>query len=183
MKKILLNLVLICSVATSFTSCVTTNKGFQSSPVISRNVQLDPIKADIKVNETEKISGESISTYFLFFRISGDNTSADGINYSTDAGSSGSSQYNPFKILKTAKLNKVRAAAAFKALSTVDYDFGEYDFLVHPNYTMTTKNYLGIVKVYECKVSGYGAKYKNFRTEKQKIVILEDGKELILQDK
>jgi hypothetical protein len=180
MKKTLLNLVLICSVAIFFTSCVTTNKGFQSSPVISRNVQLDPIKADIKVNETEKISGESISTYFLFFRISGDNTFADGINYSTDAGGSGLRLYNP---MKKARLNKVRSAAAYKALSTVDYDFGEYDFLVHPNYTMTTKNYLGIVKVYECKVSGYGAKYKNFRTEKQKIVILEDSKELILQDK
>jgi hypothetical protein len=163
MKKILLNLVLICSLATSFTSCVTTNKGFQSSPVISRNVQLDPIKADIKVNETEKISGESISTYFLFFRISGDNTFADGINYSTDAGGSGLRLYNP---MKKARLNKVRSAAAYKALSTVDYDFGEYDFLVHPNYSVTTKNYLGIVKVYECKVSGYGAKYKNFRSDK-----------------
>ena len=81
-------------------------------------------------------------------------------------------------MLKTAKLNKVRSAAAYKALSA-----GDYDFLVHPNYTMTTKNYLSLVKIYECKVSGYGAKYQNFRTEKQKIVILEDGKELILQDK
>jgi hypothetical protein len=178
MKKILTNLVLICSVAIFFTSCVSTNKGFQSSPVISRNVQLDPIKADIKVNETTKLSGESTSIYFLFFRISGDNTSADGINYSTDAGGSALSQYNPLKMLKTAKLNNVRSAAAYKALST-----GDYDFLVHPNYTMTTKNYLGLVKIYECKVSGYGAKYQNFRTEKQKIVILEDGKELILQDK
>jgi hypothetical protein len=178
MKKILTNLVLICSVAIFFTSCVSTSKGFQSSPVISRNVQLDPIKADIKVNETTKLSGESTSTYFLFFRISGDNTSADGINYSTDAGGSALSQYNPLKMLKTAKLNKVRSAAAYKALST-----GDYDFLVHPNYTMTTKNYLGLVKIYDCKVSGYGAKYQNFRTEKQKVVILEDGKELILQDK
>lgn len=178
MKKILTNLVLICSIAIFFTSCVSTNKGFQSSPVISRNVQLDPIKADIKVNETTKLSGQSSSTYFLFFRISGDNTSADGINYSTDAGGSILSQFNPIKFMRTTKLNKVRSAAAFKALST-----GDYDFLVHPNYTMTTKNYLGLVKIYECSVSGYGAKYQNFRTEKQKIVVLENGKELILQDK
>jgi len=178
MKKILTNLVLICSIAIFFTSCVSTNKGFQSSTVNMRNVQLDPIKADIKVNETNKLSGQSSSTYFLFFRISGDNTSADGINYSADAGGSIFSQYNPLKLMKTAKLNKVRSAAAYKALST-----GDYDFLVHPNYTMTTKNYLGLVKVYECSVSGYGAKYQNFRTEKQKIVILENGKELILQDK
>ena len=170
--------VLICSIAIIFTSCVSTNKGFQSSPVISRNVQLDPIKADIKVNETAKLSGKSSSTYFLFFRITGDNTSADGINYSTDANGSVLNKFNPLNVLKTAKLNKVRSSAAYKALST-----GEYDFLVHPNYTMTTKNYLGLVKVYECSVSGYGAKYQNFRTEKQKIVVLEDGKEFIVQDK
>ena len=178
MKKVITNLLLICSAAISFTACTSTNKGFQSSPVVSRNVQLDPIKADIKVNETTKLSGESTSTYFLFFRMSGDNTSADGINYSTDAGGSELSQYNPFKIIKTAMLNKVRSSAAYKALSS-----GDYDFLVHPNYTMTTKNYFGLVKIYKCNVSGYGAKYQNFRTEKQKIVLLEDGKELILQDK
>ena len=162
---------MICSIAIFFNSCVSTNKGYQSSPVISRNVQLDPIKADIKVNETAKLKGESTSIYFLCFRIGGDNTFADGINYSTDA-------VSPIKSLKTARLNKVRAAAAYKALSN-----GDYDFLVHPNYTITSMNFLGLVKVYECYVSGYGAKYEKFRTEKQKIVIVEEGKELILQDK
>ena len=162
---------MICSIAIFFNSCVSTNKGYQSSPVISRNVQLDPIKADIKVNETAKLKGESTSIYFLCFRIGGDNTFADGINYSTDA-------VSPIKSLKTARLNKVRAAAAYKALSN-----GDYDFLVHPNYTITSMNFLGLVRVYDCYVSGYGAKYENFRTEKQKIVIVEEGKELILQDK
>ncbi len=164
MKKVITNIILICVGATLFTACTSTstNKGFQSSPVVPRNVQLDPIKADIKVNETTKLSGESTSTYFLFFRMSGDNTSADGINYSADAGGSALSQYNPFKIIKTAMLNNVRSSAAYKALSS-----GDYDFLVHPNYTiMTTKNYFGLVKIYKCNVSGYGAKYHNFRTEK-----------------
>ena len=41
---------------------------------------------------------------------------------------------------------------------------------------MTKKNYLGIVKVFECSVTGYGANYTNFRTEKRKVVII-DGKE------
>ena len=162
---------MICSIAIFFNSCLSTNKGYQSSPVISRNVQLDPIKADIKVNETAKLKGESTSIYFLCFRIGGDNTFADGINYSTDA-------VSPIKSLKTARLNKVRAAAAYKALSN-----GDYDFLVHPNYTITSMNFLGLVRVYDCYVSGYGAKYEKFRTEKQKIVIVEEGKELILQDK
>lgn len=159
------------------TSCVTTNRGFQSSPVISRNVQLDPIKADIKVDEKSKLKGESSSAYFLIFRVSGDNTFADGINYSTDASSSLLSQLNPMKLAQAGRLNKVRGAAAYKALSS-----GDYDVLVHPNYTTTVENYL-IFKKYTVKVEGYGAKYANFRTEKQKIVILEDGKELILQDK
>lgn len=158
------------------TSCVSTNKGFQSSPVISRNVELDPIKADLKVDEKTKITGESSSTYFLIFRISGGNTFADGINYSTDASASLVSQLNPIKVLQSARLNKVRGAAAYNALKT-----GDFDVLVHPNYSTTVKNYL-LFKKYNVKVDGYGAKYENFRTEKQKIVILEDGKELILQD-
>jgi hypothetical protein len=159
------------------TSCVSTNRGFQSSPVISRNVQLDPIKADINVDEKSKVKGESSSAYFLIFRVFGDNTFADGINYSTDASASMLSQLNPLKIAQAGRLNKVRGAAAYKALST-----GDYDVLVHPNYTTTVENYL-IYKKYNVKVEGYGAKYENFRTEKQKIVILEDGKEIILQDK
>jgi len=177
MKKLIT--ILGCFILTSvfMTSCVSTNKGFQSSPVISRNVQLDPIKADLKVDEKSKLKGESSSAYFLIFRVSGDNTFADGINYSTDASSSLLSQLNPMKLAQAGRLNKVRGAAAFKALSSSDYDV-----LVHPNYTTTVENYL-IFKKYTVKVEGYGAKYANFRTEKQKVVILEDGKELILQDK
>jgi hypothetical protein len=177
MKNIMtiLGVLLVSSIV--MTSCVSTNRGFQSSPVISRNVQLDPIKADIKVDEKSKIKGESSSSYFLIFRVSGDNTFADGINYSTDASASLFSQLNPLKIAQAGRLNKVRGAAAFKALSS-----GEYDVLVHPNYTTTVENYL-IFKRYVVKVEGYGAKYANFRTEKQKVVILEDGKEVILQDK
>ena len=53
---------------------------------------------------------------------------------------------------------------------------------VHPNYTTTVENYL-LFKRYNVKVDGYGAKYERFRTEKEKIVILEDGKELIIQDR
>jgi hypothetical protein len=158
-----------------FASCVSTNKGFQSSPVNVRNVQLDPIKADIAVNEKNRLSGKSSSTYFLFFRIQGDKTYADGINYSTDANAS---VFSKFNLVKSLRLNKVRASAAYDALSK-----GDYDFLVHPNYTMTTKNYLGLVRIYEVGVTGYGANYKNFRTEKQKIVLIQDGKEIIVQDK
>jgi hypothetical protein len=162
----------------ALSSCTTTNKGFQSSTVNVRNVDLDPVKADIKVNENTKLSGSSKSIYFLFFRIQGDNTFADGINYSADGGSGVLAKFNPFKIYKTLKLNGVRSSAAYKALSQ-----GDYDVLIHPNYSMTTKSYLGIVKVYECSVTGYGAKYQNFRTEKQKVIITDNSKEYIFPEK
>jgi hypothetical protein len=57
----------------------------QSSTVISRNFELDLIRADIQVNESEKLEGQSVSAYFLIFRVFGDNKFADGISYSTDA--------------------------------------------------------------------------------------------------
>ncbi|MFT5984256.1 MAG: hypothetical protein ACI9RM_002720 [Ulvibacter sp.] len=177
MKKITAIFVALLIGSMLMTSCVTTNKGFQSSPVLSRNVQLDPIKADINVDDKSKVKGESSSAYFLIFRVSGDNTFADGINYSTDASASALSRLNPLKIAQAGRLNKVRGAAAHKALSK-----GEYDVLVHPSYSTTVENYL-IFKKYKVEVEGYGATYENFRTEKQKIVILEDGKEIILQDK
>jgi hypothetical protein len=177
MKNEITKITLLTILIISFSSCISTNRGFQSSPVVSRNVQLDPIKADIKVDENKKIKGESSSGYLLIFRVTGDKTFADGINYSTDASASLASQLNPLRLAQAGRLNKVRGAAAYKALSS-----GEYDVLVHPNYTTTVENFL-IFKKYTVSVEGYGAKYENFRTEKQKIVILEDGKELILQDK
>ena len=177
MKLKTLQIALLAGVVASTTSCISTNKGFQSSPVISRNVQLDPIKADIKVDEKTKLTGESTSTYLLMFRISGDNTFADGINFSTDASAGLLQQLNPLKLAQAGRLAKVRGAAAYKALAN-----GDYDFLVHPNYTTTVKNYL-FIKEYVVKVEGYGGKYQNFRTERQKIVYLENGKEIILQDR
>lgn len=174
MKKILLAAVVLFGLGA--TSCVTTNRGLQSSPVISRNVQLDPIKADIRVDESEKLVGKSTAAYVLMFRVGGDNTYADGINYSTDASAGITQMLNPLKLAQSTRLNKVRGAAAYQALRS-----GEFDVLVHPSYTTTVKNYW-FYKKYSVEVTGYGAKYENFRTERQKIVILEDGSEYILQD-
>ena len=84
---------------------------------------------------------------------------------------------NPLNLVQARRLNKVRSSAAFKALNN-----GDYDVLVHPNYLTTVENYL-FFHTYKVTVEGYGAKYENFRTERQKIVIFQDGKELILQDK
>ena len=154
-KQILMLLVVVLS----FSSCISTNGGFQSSPVISRNVELDPIKANIEVDTEKKLKGESSSTYFTVFRVQGDRKFADGINYSTDASTSIVSKLlNPASLINSGRLSKVRAAAAYKALQQ-----GDYDVLVHPGYVVTTENYL-IIKKYTVEVTGYGAKYTNFRT-------------------
>ena len=165
MRKLVLALVL----ATTMVSCVSTQKGMQSSPVVSRNVELDPIKADINVAE-KKVKGESKSAYFLFFQVKGDNKFAEGITYSTDASASMLQKINPLKVIQSGRLNKVRGASAYNALEGTDADF-----IVHPNYVTTVKNYL-IYKEYKVEVTGYPAKYENFRTEKQDVYII-DGKE------
>jgi hypothetical protein len=46
---------------------------------------------------------------------------------------------------------------------------------------MTLKNHI-IFKKHTVSVEGYVAKYENFRTERQKIILLENGKEIIVQD-
>lgn len=174
MKKLFL---LSCASALFLSSCVSTNKGFQSSPVIIQDVQLDPIKADIKVDTEVKLKGASSSTYFLIFRLDGDDKIADGIKYSSETGGSIFEALNPFRAFRLARLSKVRGAAAFKALEGTDYDV-----LVHPSYTITTKNYL-IAQMYQVEVTGYGAKYENFRTERQKVVITNNAEEYIFPDK
>jgi hypothetical protein len=174
MKRVqyfLIALVAVAAMGFGFSSCVTTNKAFQSLPVITKNVTLDPIKADIVVNEKVKLAGESTSKYFLFFRVGGDNNFADGIEYSADA------KFSLGSFFRAATLSKVRSSAAYNALQK-----GNFDVLVHPTYEMKVQNYLWIYRKYTVKVSGYGAKFTNFRTEPQKVVITSSGKEYVFPD-
>lgn len=176
MKRSILQITFFCLVAVSFTSCISTNRAYQSSPVRSRIVQLDPIRADIKVDENVKIKGESNATYLFAIRISGDRTFADGINYSGDGDISTMAKLNPLKALNGMRLSKVRAAAAYKAL-----DGKGFDFIVHPTYSTTIESYV-VFKKYKVKVEGYGANYENFRTEKQKVVITNNQQEYVFPE-
>lgn len=147
------NLYLILIVITGLlltTSCSSSLKSFQSSPVSSRNVDLDPIKADILVNEENKLSGSSSFAYFLIWKIKGENNYSAGI------------EYNNSRFVGEAM--RARSAAAYDALSK-----GDYDLLISPNYNIKRKSYLGIYRTYEVTVTGYGGKYYNFRTEKEPI--------------
>ena len=168
--------VVIGLVISSLTSCISGNKGFQSSPVVARDVQLDPIKADINVDTKKKLKGVSSSTYFLIFRVLGDNKIADGIDYSSETGASLFQSLNPFRALRIGRLSKVRGAAAYNAM-----DGKDYDVLVHPSYTITTKNYF-LFQLYEVEVTGYGATYENFRTERQKVVITNNTEEYVFPE-
>jgi hypothetical protein len=162
MKPILISGIVVASL---LTSCASFSSGYQSSTVQSRNVQLDPIVADIVVDESVKLKGKSESAYFLFFRLRGDNRYADGINYSSTAFTKDGlfSFLNPFKLFERIATGdaegKVKSAAAYDALLNSDADV-----LVHPTYNVFKKNYL-VYFVYGAEVQGYAGKYTNFRTE------------------
>ncbi|OIQ36598.1 MAG: hypothetical protein BM555_02470 [Crocinitomix sp. MedPE-SWsnd] len=138
--------VALLAVAFGFQSCKSTSKSYHSSTVRSRDVQLDPIKADIKVDETKKLEGKSSATYIFGIRVKGDDKYADGINYSTNS-------------IRGFREGGIKAAAAYKAL-----EGGDWDVLVHPTYTVSRQWFFFGTK-YEIEVKGYGAKYENFRSE------------------
>lgn len=73
-----------------------------------------------------------------------------------------------------------RAIAAYEALQACP----DCDVLVHPKYEVVLrKSPLGIIyRKYTVRVSGYGAKYKNFRTEKELKIIGDQNKEYIVID-
>ena len=165
MFRHLFKVSLLATSLLAMTSCgVTQNTATQSSPVRSRAVNLDPIKADININEEEKLSGSSSSTYVIGFRVSGEQNYADGVNFSTMA-------------FHLGRVRQVKSAAAYNAM----LDQG-YDVLVHPTYNIKVERGIFVQK-YTATVEGYGGKYENFRTERQKIIYLDGGKELILQDR
>ena len=163
-------LLSIFIVATLLSSCISTNKLTDSTAVESPgSVTVLPLEADITVDDTKKIKGNSKSTYFLMFRIEGDNEYADGVNYRAMSLKSGGgiisrllSALNPFKIINKIMTGdaqgKVLSAAAYDAMSGSDADF-----IAHPTYSYTRKNYI-IVQQFEATVEGYAGFYSNFRS-------------------
>lgn len=148
------------------TSCTTTHKGIHSSTVSTRNntVWHEPIKADISIDDQNKVTGSSSASYFLFFRVSGDNKQLEGVQYATTLSGNPISLLNPFKLIQRiftgGAAEQVKNAAAFNAIEGKDADI-----LVHPTYEITTNNFL-IFNRYKVEVSGYLGKYENFRHER-----------------
>jgi len=66
-------------------SCKSTLASTTSTPIsVSENIH--PLDADISVDTSTKIEGESKSLYFLFFQLRGDKKYAEGVDYSTKTG-------------------------------------------------------------------------------------------------
>lgn len=143
MKKVLL----ILGIAVAITSCSSTRTGALSTPAYAPRAEINPIRANIDVDMDKKISGESLSSYFLIFQVGGDNKFADGMSYSSE------SQFNA---LFKARENKTKSAAAFKAVKS-----SGADIIVHPNYEIQVKNYI-IFKQIKVKVTGYAGYFKKF---------------------
>ena len=156
-------------------SCTVSTKMIQSSPVVARNVELDPIKADIEVNQDQKLTGQGTTRYIFGFEVDNilEEKMVEGVVYSQNFPI-------PIPILLDRGKAKARAIAAYHALETCP----DCDVLVHPKYeVVVNKSPLGIIyRKYTVIVSGYGAKYKNFRTEKEIKIIGSDNKEYIVVD-
>jgi hypothetical protein len=128
MKKTILLLSTLFVLFT--TSCKSTLASATSTP-LAVTEDIRPLDADITVDTKNKISGQSKTLYFLFFRLSGD---------STRSGLTG---------LFSAKVNKAKAAAAYKAVKS-----SGCDVIVHPNYEVDVEDYVFFKKI-NVKVTGY----------------------------
>ena len=131
---------LLCSLFL-LVGCSESVRDMHTSTIKSRNVQLDPIKADLSVDNSNLLSGSSETVYFLIFPVKRDKNTID------TGGLFGS------------PLERTKGAALYNATNGKDLDV-----LVHPSYTITTKWWL-LGTTIEAKVTGYAGKYSNFRTE------------------
>jgi hypothetical protein len=145
MKK-MYKLLPVFIVAILLSSCgIVKNSGkYHEKNVENYAIDTHGLHADMEIDETSKITGSATATYFLFFRLSGDNHYAD-IQGSFEM---------PFS--KTAGPKK---AAQYKALNS-----GKADFIAKPSYTIKKTTYLlGLMTIVDASVNGYGGVYKNFK--------------------
>lgn len=138
--------VFIVAIVLSSCGIVKTSGEYHEKKVENYAIDTHGLYADMEIDETEKISGKATATYFLFFKLSGDNHFADI--------SGGDFDLNPFS--KTAGPKK---AAQYKALNSA-----KADFIAKPSYTIKKTTYLlGLMTIVDADVSGYGGVYKNFK--------------------
>ena len=128
-------------------SCSSTKMNSLATPGYAPKAEINAIRANVEVDMKKKLTGESSTSYFLFFRTSGENKFAEGMSYSGE-----NNVANVFK----GRENKTKSSAAFKALEN-----SGADIIVHPNYVVETKNYLFFKKI-NVKVTGYAGYFTKF---------------------
>ncbi|QXP74353.1 hypothetical protein RRF68_12745 [Tenacibaculum sp. HL-MS23] len=143
MKKTLLFTLLLLTLA----SCSSLRTGVSSIPMYAPKAEINPIRANVDIDMDKKLVGKSTSSYFLLFRVNGDNKFADGMSYSSESKLSG---------ILNARENKTKSSAAYNAL----HNSGA-DIIVHPNYVVEIKNYI-LFKQINVTVSGYAGYFKKF---------------------
>ena len=146
MKKIN-KLLPVFILAILLSSCgVVKNSGkYHEKNIANAQIDTDELRADMEIDETEKITGSATATYFMFFKLSGDNHYADIAGGGFDV---------PFS-----KTSGPKKAAQYKALNS-----GKADFIAKPSYTIKKTTYLlGLMTIVDASVSGYGGVYKNFK--------------------
>jgi uncharacterized lipoprotein YajG len=149
MKKLLLPLAIVFALA----SCSTTRTGTLATPAYAPKAEINPIRANVEIDMTKKLIGESVSSYFLIFQVGGGNKFADGMSYSSDTNLS---------FLFKARENKTKSAAAYNAIQN-----SGADIIVHPNYIVEIHDYL-IFKQIKVKVTGYAGYFKKFYQKEYK---------------
>jgi hypothetical protein len=120
-------------------SCSVLNKSTNAA-FFESQANVAPVEAEIEVDDSKKIKGNSKSVYLLgILRIAGDNKYANGVF----------SSYNPFDIIAP-----VSAAAAFKAIKS-----SGADVIVNPQYEVKQTNLI-LFKTVEATVTGMKGTFK-----------------------
>ncbi len=136
MKK---SYILLMTISVLLSSCSVMNKSTNAA-FFESQAQIEPVKAEIIVDDSKKINGKSKSVYLLgIIRISGDNKFADGVFRS----------YNPLD-----KVAPVSSAAAFKAIKS-----SGADVIVNPQYEVKQSNFI-LWQTVEAEVTGMKGMYK-----------------------
>jgi len=121
------------------TSCASLTKSTNSAR-FEASALVDPVKAEVIVDDSQKINGTSESFYLLgLFRLSGDNNFSTGVF----------SNINPFD-----KNTMVSSAAAYKAITK-----SNADVIVNPQYVIENHNYI-LWQTVKVKVTGMKGTFK-----------------------
>lgn len=127
----------------------------------STNAYSDDIYANLSINKSNKVEGKAKAVFlFNFIQLGGGRNYADIHQVNLDG--------DPISMIANTFGNrgqKFRSLALGAAVKDSDYDV-----ILNPRYYTHMRNILGIVKVYEVRVVGYGATISELGTQPHKFL-------------